>query len=125
MFTAFLKICAQILDLRSIVCKEGCKTAAVIAFTLRQHALPLAEYFLPALLKQVVVKIQVMSSSADKSLRILVASLSASCGIHCPEGKLLPLLIEACSNKAAAVRKMAAEYAALGCALAKTDSIEK
>lgn len=117
-----LQVSAQVNDLRSAVSKEGCKTVAVLAFALRQHFVPLVEFLVPAMLKQSLVKIQVMSAAADKSLRIAVVSC---CSSHCGEGKLLPVLMDACANKAAAVRRMAAELLALSCALAKTESLER
>lgn len=104
-----LQISAQVADLRSVVSKEGCKTVAVLAFSLRQLFLPLVDCLVPALLKQTLVKIQVMSASADKSLRIVIVSSCCCSGGQSSEGKLLALLIEACANKAAAVRRMAAE----------------
>ena len=109
-------------DLRSAVSKEGCKTVAVLAFSLRQHFVPLVEFLVPAMLKQSLVKIQVMSAAADKSLRVAIA---ACCSSHTSEGKLLQVLMDACANKAAAVRRMAAELLALSCALAKTESLER
>lgn len=107
-----LQVSAQVTDLRSVVSKEGCKTVAVLAFSLRQHFLPLMEHLVPALLKQTLVKIQVMSTSADKSLRIVIVSC---CSGQSSEGRLLPLLIEACANKAAAMRRMASEVRIVVC----------
>jgi len=119
------QITAQVTDLRSSVCKEGCKTVAVLSFCLRQHFIPLAEFFVPSLLKQVILKIQVMSSTADKSIRVVVACLTLNSNSPNADSKLLSLLVEACSNKSAILRKMSVEYLALHCALAKQDSIEK
>ena len=41
----------QISDLRSVVCKEACRTVALLAHRLGSQFAPLAEFWLPSLFK--------------------------------------------------------------------------
>lgn len=109
------------------MCKEGCKTVAVLAFCLRLSFLPLLEYLVPALLKQAGLKVQVMAAAADKSLRIVIASLCVSAGRAnlSADAKLLALLAETCGGRSAATRRLGAEYVALACALWRPELLER
>lgn len=107
----------QIIDLRSAVSKEACRAVAALAFALRQQFCPLAEVWWMHLVRVVVVKIQVISSSADKCIRVLVAS--------CPDQRLLVQIMESCTAKAPPLRKLGLEYLCLACAAWKSEAIEK
>eukprot|EP01034_Spumella_vulgaris_P046706 gene46706-58236_t len=73
-------------------------TVAALAFALRQQFSPLAETWWMHLVRVVVVKIQVISSSADKCIRVMVAS--------CPDQRLLVQIMESCTAKAPPLRKL-------------------
>jgi hypothetical protein len=107
----------QLADLRSSICKETCKTLAVLAYTIPQQFSMLLELWWPKIMRVVVIKIQVMSAAADRCIRCIVAS--------CQDVKLLQLILESCSNKNAILRKFGVEYLALACALWKVDVLEK
>ena len=90
---------------------------AALAFVLRQQFCPLAEVWWLQLVRVVVVKIQVISSSADKCIRVMVAS--------CADHRLLLLIVESCTAKSPPLRKLCLEYLALACASWRLDIIEK
>lgn len=112
-----LQVSAQIIDLRSAVSKEACRAVGALAHALRQSFAPLAEAWWPQLARVVVVKIQVISSAADKCLRVLVAS----CGDH----RLLGQIAEACTGKSPPLRKLALEYLSLACVCWKPEIIDR
>jgi hypothetical protein len=112
-----LQVSAQIIDLRSAVSKEACWAVGALAYVLRGSFAPLAELFWPQLVRVVVVKIQVISSAADKCLRVLVAS--------CADTRLLGLIAEACTGKSPQLRKLALEYLSLACVCWKPEMIER
>jgi len=68
-------------------------------------------------MRVVVVKIQVISSAADKCMRVVVSS--------CQDHRLLNLIAESCSAKSPPTRKLGLEYLALACASWRTDFIER
>eukprot|EP01034_Spumella_vulgaris_P026937 gene26937-33588_t len=104
-------------DLRSVVCKEACRTVAILARELGSVFSPFAESFMSTLMKVCTVKIAVMSSAADRCVRILVAL--------CVENRLLTSLLESCTAKAAVVRKLSLEYLSIACALWRYDFLER
>ena len=166
----------QILDLRSAVTKEACRTVAVLCQAILQSfqavaalqqytttinttvpsssSLPslqvslfyyLLELWLPKLFKQTGVKIQVIASSADKAIRLIIHfspysssvysnnndnhkgntnTTTSSTGTGYP--KLFTMILEQLTtSKTAAIRKCVAEYACLACALWPLECIEK
>lgn len=80
---------------------------------------PLVEIFVPVILKQVIVKIQIMSQSADKAIRIVTASSSVG------YGKLVPIYVENCTGKNPILRRQCFEYLCLACSLWRFESLEK
>ena len=112
-----MQVSTQIIDLRSTVSKEACKAVAALAYTLRQQFSPLAEVWWLHLIRVVVVKIQVISSSADKCIRVIVAT--------CMDQRLLLQIIESCTAKAPPLRKLGLEYLCLACSAWKPEAIEK
>jgi hypothetical protein len=107
-FISLLKNChelveLQILDLRSAICKEACRTVAVLSQSILHSAFQtsffsssfatssssstsstltafynLLELWLPKLFKQTGVKIQVIALSADKAIRLIIHSFSVA-----------------------------------------------
>lgn len=110
----------QVLDLRSSISKEACRTIAVIATHLRSSFVPYIDLLLPPLMKQVAVKIAVISSAADRCLRILIDSLSDG-GSH----RILQLFIDQYSSKNPILRRNSIEYVCLICALWTRDAVER
>ena len=109
----------QISDLRSIVMKEACRTVGFLAYRLGPNFSLIAELLLPVLMKQVVVKIQVMSSAADRCIRIIIKS--ALQGFP----RIITQFLENCSSKTPALRKCSYEYLCLAVALWKVEILEK
>ena len=112
-------IAAQVTDLRSVLSKEACKTVAIMAWALRSQFAPLAELWWPSLLKLVVVKIQVISLSADKAIRCLLASSSGA------DSKLLNLVTDSCHSKNSSLRKFSFEYLAMVCAMWRAEFLDR
>eukprot|EP01038_Epipyxis_sp_PR26KG_P005092 gene5092-7100_t len=112
------QISSQVLDLRSCVSKEASRTIAVICFQMRNRILPFVEMWFNILSKQIIIKIQVISSAADRTIRVMIAC----CKDHKP---LLNLVIESCNSKNGVVRKLALEYLSLICSIWKIDFIER
>lgn len=108
---------SQIVDLRSAVCKEACRTVATLAVCLGAAFSPLAEQFWASLLRVVAVKIQVMNSAADRCVRALVAL--------CPETRLLAQILESCAAKNSQIRKFSLECLSLSAALWKPELLER
>lgn len=112
---------AQISDLRSTLCKEACRTTAVLARRMAGAFSIMAELLVPSLMKQACVKTQIMATAADRCLRTIVSS--------CSNGypKILPLFFDCISNKNAmpATRRIAAEYICLASALWPLEILEK
>mmetsp|Transcript_248 Transcript_248/g.445 ORF Transcript_248/g.445 Transcript_248/m.445 type:complete len:1648 (-) Transcript_248:185-5128(-) len=111
-------ISSQIVDLRSTVSKEGCRTVAVMARVLRHQFAPLAELWIPSLLKVLTVKIQVISSAVDRCLRIIIAA-----GVPVGFSRVIPLLIESFSSKNPISRKYCFEYLTLAASIWHSDSV--
>ena len=110
----------QVLDLRSTISKEACRTIAVIATQLQEAFAAHIDLLLSPLMKQVAVKIAVISSAADRCLRVLVDSLS-----HGSSHRILQLFIDQYSSKNPILRRFAIEYVCLICALWAHDTLER
>ena len=113
-----LKISSQVIDLRSAVSKEACRTISIIVHALKTHAYPLLELLWVHLLRVVVVKIQVISSSADRCIRIAVCCCTG-------ESKLVLLITEHCCSKIPLLRRLCFEYLCLAVAVWRVDLIDK
>lgn len=109
----------QISDLRSIVMKEACRTVGFLAYRLGHNFSLIAELLLPVLMKQVVVKIQVMSSAADRCIRIIIKS--ALQGFP----RIITQFLDNCISKTPTLRKCSYEYLCLAAALWKIEILEK
>lgn len=110
----------QASDLRSVVSREGCKTISMIATYMSGSFSLLAEIWLPIIIKQLQVKIQIISTSADNAIRVIIAS--APLGY----GKLIPIIVENILNsKSAPLRKFCLEYLCMICSLWSMDVLEK
>ena len=80
----------------------------------------LLEYWVPTILKQIPVKIQVISTSADKAMKVIMTSTSQG------YAKLLPLLAENCtSSKSPTMRKHVIEFITLACSVWNNEILEK
>lgn len=162
----------QILDLRSAICKEACRTVAVLSQSILHVLLSsspltlsttttssplsmfhyLLELWLPKLIKQTGVKIQVIALSADKAIRLIIHSFAAApaapaavsygssnsladnmsstyfSGPGSAMGfpKLFMIIADQLTNsKSAVIRKGVAEYACLAAALWSTECLDK
>ena len=75
---------SQILDLRSSVCKEACRTVAIISkcCSISTSFYILVDIFVPIILRLVSVKTQVMATAADRSIRIIITSTSIGIYIY-------------------------------------------
>jgi CLASP N terminal len=109
----------QLSDLRSAVCKEAFKTVALIAMVLGQSFNTLSEYWVPAIIKQVAVKIQVISVSADHSIRIIVSSTVIG------YSKLVSVFTDQINGKNPILRKHCIEYLSLAASLWSQDILDK
>ena len=109
----------QILDLRSILVKEACKTISTLAYYANTQFHTFTDLWWSNLMKQVIIKIQVISSSADKCARVLIYSSTGS------DGKLLNTICEYCTRKNSTLRKFSYEYLALAIVLWKVELIDK
>lgn len=89
----------------------------MLAFSLGTHMRPLSDQWFPCLIKVVCVKIAVMSSAADRCIRVLVS-------MH-PENRLLAQILDSAVAKNAQIRAMCLEYLSLAAALWKYDIIDK
>ena len=114
-----MQMIVQICDLRSIVSKEACRTVAILARRLGPAFSHFADLWLPSLLKQVVLKIQVMSSAADRCVRVILSTSP----IGYP--RIMQLIIEQCAAKNPLLRKYSFEYICIICAMWRMDVLEK
>ena len=110
----------QVLDLRSAISKEACRTIAVLAVQLQGLFAQQVELLLPSLMKQVAVKIAVMSSAADRCIRVVIDSLGNG-GSH----RLLQLFIDQYSSRSPIVRRSSLDYMCLSCALWARETVER
>lgn len=104
-------------DLRSAVCKETCKTIALLSYKLKSNVATLLEFWWPKIFRLVTIKIQVMAKAADSCIRAILFT--------CHEGRLLQLVAEGCSAKNATLRKLTLDYLCIICATWKKDLLEK
>lgn len=70
------RLCQQVSDLRSSVSREACQTIQTLANSLRDEFNAHAEICLGNLLKATYVTIQVISTSADTTIRSMIESTS-------------------------------------------------
>ena len=59
-------------DLRSIVVKEACTVLVLLAEHLKVLFEPYVAFYIPALLRQIIVKIKIIADSADQCIRCLI-----------------------------------------------------
>jgi hypothetical protein len=78
-----------------------------------------ADIFLPFLMKQVTVKILIMSQSADKAIRIILASTKVG------YPKCMNILIDQASSKNPVLRRLCFEYLTLTCACWRNECLDK
>lgn len=107
----------QVADLRSVVSKEACRTVALLAYTQRNHLSPLLELIWSKLVKLVVIKIQLLSSAANRCLRVLTVS--------CEDSRFLNVMLDSTKSKSPLVRRLTMEFCCLACATWKTDVLER
>jgi hypothetical protein len=81
---------------------------AMMARVLRGGISPLVELWVPSLLKLLLIKIQVIMSSADRCLRAIIVCAGPN-GIP----KVLQILLESLSSKSSIVRKFSFEFITL------------
>ncbi|KUG01510.1 CLIP-associating protein 1 [Phytophthora nicotianae] len=74
------RLCLQVSDLRSSVSREACQTIRTLANTLRDEFNAHAEICLGNLLKATYVTIQVISTSADTTIKSMIESTSNGYG---------------------------------------------
>lgn len=129
-------LAAQIADLRSTLCKEACRTAAVLSRRMGQAFASTAELLIPALMKQACVKTQIMATAADRHVAHLPppspppGPVFLPCSTHrCLRSivsatthgypKILPIFFDAVANKnsMATTRRIAMEYICLASAI--------
>jgi len=112
---------AQVSDLRSTLCKEACRTVAVLARKMGAAFFPTAELLIPSIMKQASVKTQIMASAAERSLKIIIAASNLG------SQRLAVLLFEYASNKAlmSTIRRIAVEVLCIAAALWPADLVDK
>jgi hypothetical protein len=88
-------VAVRICDLRSAVSREACRSVAVIAGSLREQFAPLAELWLPHLLKNTVCVKEVISASAVAAVQSFVHA-----GAPAGYARLLPPLLDGFRAKA-------------------------
>lgn len=81
----------------------------------------LAEVYVPALIKLLAVKTQVIQFSADRAMRILITSTSGGAAYN----RVFGLLFDAAEAKAPATRALALEYICMAVAMQKLESCER
>ena len=107
-------------DLRSTLSKEGCKTVALLARYLGPRFAPLAELWMPTLLKQVgAVSTQLMSSAANKCIVIIISSTEVG------TARLFNMLLEPCTAKASGLKQQAYDFVTLCAALWTSDVVDR
>ncbi len=104
-----------------MVAKEACRTIAILSQSLGANFHCLLDLWLPKILKQTGQKIQVISSNADKCIRV---TISANC--TCGYPKLFSIVLDSLNNcKVASIRRCCVEYSCLACVLWPLDVIER
>ncbi|ETV97677.1 hypothetical protein H310_09564 [Aphanomyces invadans] len=103
-------IADQVMDIRSSVSKEASRTISVLANNMKDAAFhPLLDVFLSALLKALVVTIEVIASAADACIQSVLKS--SRIGHYAA----IPKLVEACASRNGTLRKHAMAYMAMIC----------
>jgi CLASP N terminal len=97
-------VATRVCDLRSAVVREACRAVAVAACALGAAFAPVADLWLPPLLKNTVTSKEVISASGHEALCALLTAA--------PQGfpRLIPQLLEGMSAKAAPVRHRCMRY---------------
>ncbi|KAE9349682.1 hypothetical protein PF008_g6788 [Phytophthora fragariae] len=98
------RLCQQVTDLRSSVSREACQAIETLANTLRDEFNAHAEIFLGYLLKATYVTIQVISTSADTTIRSMIESTSNG------YARVIPKLIECAKSRNQVLRYNAVCY---------------
>ncbi|ETK72604.1 hypothetical protein, variant 2 [Phytophthora nicotianae] len=101
------RLCLQVSDLRSSVSREACQTIRTLANTLRDEFNAHAEICLGNLLKATYVTIQVISTSADTTIKSMIESTSNG------YGRVIPKLIECVKSRNQVLRYNAVCYLTL------------
>lgn len=78
---AHRQLAAQVLDLRSAVCKEACATLVALSRALGAHFAACADECVPALLKLTYVTKEIMATSGHRCLCELIASTRLRSGV--------------------------------------------
>ena len=115
--TSLLQLGTQIADLRSQVCKECCKTIAILSYRLGALFAPIIDLLWAKLSRLVSIKVQVMAKAADSCIRVIILS--------CQDQRLLSHVIEGCDSKAVTLRRVTLEYLCIILATWRKDLIEK
>ena len=112
---------AQIADLRSTLCKEACRTVAVLARRMGTAFVETSTLFIPSLLKQACVKTQIMAQAAGRCLQVLVTASSSG------NSRVLAHFFEQVASKNASVsaRRTSMECICLASSLWPNDVLEK
>ena len=90
-------LCSSASDLRSSLVKESCALFELLARTLREAFEPFAETFVPVLLKNTYVTIQVISQTSNACIRSII--------FHVVPLKCLPKLVAGMTDKSSTVRR--------------------
>lgn len=98
-------LAAQVADLRSQIIREACVTLALLARALGDAFESYVDFFFEKLLRQSVITIAIISSSAHLCLRALIARTRPH--------RCAPRIAAALADRSSAVRVRAAEYCEL------------
>ena len=90
-------LCSSASDLRSSLVKESCALFEMLARSLREAFEPFAETFVPVLLKNTYVTIQVISQTSNACIRSII--------FHVVPLKCLPKLVAGMTDKNSTVRR--------------------
>ncbi|KAG7381377.1 hypothetical protein PHYPSEUDO_006082 [Phytophthora pseudosyringae] len=101
------RLCQQVSDLRSSVSREACQAIQMLANTLRDEFNAHAEICLGNLLKATYVTIQVISTSADTTIKSMLESTSNG------YARVIPKLIECAKSRNQMLRCSAVCYLTL------------
>ncbi|CAM9099879.1 unnamed protein product, partial [Phaeothamnion confervicola] len=97
----------RIADLRSAVTREACRCVAVVAHSTGDAFAPLAELWLPPLLRNTANAKDVIAASGDVAIRAIITATAAGFP------RLLPPLVAGAGGKVAAVRRACIAYVRL------------
>tara|TARA_B100000524_G_scaffold338323_1_gene229657 strand:+ start:86 stop:3877 length:3792 start_codon:yes stop_codon:yes gene_type:complete len=96
---------AQCIELRSSLVKDACKLVQLLVAHMRGSFEPFVDIFLPALLKNTVVTIAVISCSSHETIIVILT--------HVPTVKSLDRLIAGLGSRSSTMRTRCAEYLTL------------